>query len=372
MSLDNAWGREVFAFAIALQNLLWGATQPVTGMLADKYGAPKVIAIGGVLYTLGLTLMAFSHTSWMLSASLGILIGLGLSGTSFSVVFGAVVRAVKPEQRSRAMGITSAVGSFGQFAMLPGSLGLIQNFGWSMALLILALLIAVIIPIGLIMHTEKQGAHPIEVKVTAREALSQAMAHKGFWLLCFGFFVCGFQVVFIATHLPAYLLDRGLGASVSTTALALVGLFNIFGTYYAGVWGGMYRKPILLALIYALRAVAIGAFLLLPLTLWSAYAFGAVIGLLWLSTVPLTNGIVASIFGVQNLAMLSGIVFFFHQVGAFLGSWLGGLLYDRLGSYDAVWLTAIGLSVIAALLNLPIRDTALVKTALTPPILEKM
>ncbi len=356
MTVDNSWGREVFAFAIALQNLLWGIAQPFTGMIADRYGAPKVIAIGGLLYTVGLILMATAQSSWLLSSSLGILIGLGLSGTSFSVVFGAVVKSVKPEQRSRAMGIVSAVGSFGQFAMLPISMGLIQNVGWSHSLLFIACLIALIIPLGLMMRNPYASLPDNIVRVTAREAFARALTHKGFGLLCFGFFVCGFQVVFIATHLPAFLLDRGLGSSVSTTALALVGLFNIFGTYYAGVWGGIYRKPILLSWIYALRAVAIIIFLLTPLTTVSAYAFGAVMGLLWLSTVPLTNGIVASIFGTQNLAMLSGIVFFFHQVGAFLGSWLGGVFYDRFGSYDMIWLMCIALSVIAAVSNLPIRE----------------
>jgi MFS family permease len=362
MSVDNGWGREVFAFAIALQNIIWGVSQPFTGMLADRYGAARIIAVCGVLYGLGLMMMAFSTTSLSLSLSLGVLIGLGLSGTSFSVVFGAVVQSVAPKNRSKAMGIASAVGSFGQFAMLPGAMGLIQSMGWIHALLCLAVLASVLIVLGAMMRTPPKQAIQ-EAHVSVRQALREAGTHKGFWLLCFGFFVCGFQVVFIATHLPSYVLDKNLPAHVGTTTLALVGLFNIFGTYYAGLWGGVYRKSSLLALIYALRAVAIALFVFLPLSSTTAYVFGAVLGLLWLSTVPLTNGIVASIFGIQNMAMLSGIVYFFHQVGAFLGSWLGGALYDKFGSYDKVWMIAIGLSLIAAVANLPIREAPLVRTS---------
>jgi MFS family permease len=362
MSVDNGWGREVFAFAIALQNIIWGLSQPFTGMLADRFGAARVIAICGMLYGLGLVIMAFSTTSVSLSLSLGVLIGLGLSGTSFSVVFGAVVQSVEPHNRSKAMGIVSAVGSFGQFAMLPSAMGLIQNIGWVHALLCLAILASLLIPLGAMLRTPPKQAL-LEARVSVRQALREARTHKGFWLLCFGFFVCGFQVVFIATHLPSYLLDKNLPAHVGTTTLALVGLFNIFGTYYAGLWGGVYRKTVLLALIYVFRAVGIALFVFLPLSSMSAYVFGAVLGLLWLSTVPLTNGIVASIFGVQNMAMLSGIVYFFHQLGAFLGSWLGGALYDRFGSYDKVWMIAIGLSLIAAVANLPIREAPLARAS---------
>lgn len=356
MSIEHGWGREVFAFAIALQNLLWGVAQPFAGALADRFGAAKAIAAGGTLYVCGLLLMAASNSPWLLDLGAGVLIGLGLSGTSFTIVFAAVSRAVPPERRSLAMGIASAVGSLGQFAMVPGSLGLITWLGWSMALVVLAGLAALMVPLGQAL-VEQPSLHHGEPEITLAQALREALAHRGYWLLSFGFFVCGFQVVFIAIHLPAYLSDRGLSIEVGTMALALVGLFNIAGTYLAGLWGGRYSKPKLLAGIYAARAVVIVLFaFVLPVTAGTAYAFGAAMGLLWLGTVPLTNGTVATIFGVRNMSMLTGVVFLFHQVGAFLGGWLGGSIYDRTGSYDTVWIAAIGLSLAAALLNFPLRE----------------
>lgn len=356
MSEDQGWGREEFALAIAIQNLVWGAAQPLTGMLADRIGAGKAIVGGAVLYGIGLLAMAYAATPLQLSLSAGLLIGLGLSGTSFAVVFGAVSRAVAPERRSLAMGIASAVGSFGQFAMVPGTLSLIAALGWSAALIALAALAVVMVPLATAFAGDGGRSAPAASELGVRDALAEACAHRGFWLLSFGFFVCGFQVVFIALHLPAYLFDRQLPLSVGTTVLALVGLFNVAGTYLAGLWGGRMSKPVLLASIYALRAVAIALFVLLPISTWSAYAFGIVIGLLWLSTVPLTNGTVLTLFGVRNMSMLAGIVFLFHQVGAFFGGWLGGSIYDATGSYDIVWAIAIGLSIIAALLNLPIKE----------------
>lgn len=358
ISMSNGWGREVFALAIAAQNLVWGIAQPFTGMLSDRIGAGRVMLGGAVLYVGGLVLMAQPQgaTGFMLSA--GVLIGLGLSGTTFPIVFGAVSRAVAPERRSLAMGVTMAVGSFGQFAMLPGTFGLMEWFGWSGALVALSMICALILPLSLaLMERGRAGpSTPAPVGLTAREALREALGHKGFWLLSLGFFVCGFQVVFIAVHLPAFLADQGLPISVATTVLALIGLVNVAGTYYAGLWGGRYSKPRLLVWIYLGRAVAIALFALLPVTTWSAYAFGATMGLFWLSTVPLTNGLVANLFGVKNMSMLAGVVFLAHQVGGFLGGWLGGYLYDRLGSYNAAWGLAIGLSLIAAVLNLPIRE----------------
>jgi predicted MFS family arabinose efflux permease len=355
MSLEFGWGREVFALAIALQNLVWGAAQPVTGMLADRFGAAKTMIAGTALYVAGLVLMSMSTTPGALYLSVGVLLGLGLSGTTFAVVLGAVGRAVPPERRSRALGIATAIGSFGQFVMLPGSLTLIGWLGWSAALIALACVAASMAALATVLPWREHGpdAH---AGMRSGEALREALGHNGFRLLAFGFFVCGFQVVFIITHLPAFLVDRGLSLSVGTTTLALVGLANVAGAYLAGVWGGRFRKPALLAVIYAGRAVVIAAFLLLPITEVSAYVFGIVIGLLWMSTVPLTNGTVAVVFGVRNMGMLSGIVFFVHQVGGFLGGWLGGYLYDRAGSYDGVWAIAIGLSVLAALVNLPIRE----------------
>jgi len=355
MSVEFGWGREIFALAIAMQNLVWGAAQPVTGMLADRFGAAKTMIAGTALYVAGLVLMSTSATPGALYLSVGLLLGLGLSGTTFAVVLGAVSRAVPPERRSRVMGIATAIGSFGQFVMLPGSLTLIGWLGWSAALIVLAGIAASMAALSTALPWREcaPGAH---AGMRSGEALREALGHNGFRLLAFGFFVCGFQVVFIITHLPAFLVDRGLSLSVGTTTLALIGLANVAGAYLAGIWGARFRKPALLAAIYAGRAVVIAAFVLLPITEASAYAFGIVIGLLWMSTVPLTNGTVAAVFGVRNMAMLSGVVFFVHQVGGFLGGWLGGYLYDRAGSYDGVWAIAIGLSVLAAAVNLPIRE----------------
>lgn len=354
MSADFGWGRGVFAFAIALQNLIWGLAQPFAGALADRLGAAKVVIIGGILYTAGLVLMSMADSPWSLSLSAGLLIGIGLSGTSFSVILGVVGRAVPPEKRSMAMGIASAAGSFGQFAMLPGSQGLIQWLGWSAALLVLGMLVALIVPfVGLLRDKPMVVKGPDQ---TLGQALREACTHSGFWLLALGFFVCGFQVVFIGVHLPAYLVDQHLPASTGTTVLALVGLFNIVGTYTAGWLGGRMSKPRLLTGLYLLRGVVIILFLWAPVTQYSAYLFGIAMGLLWLSTVPLTNGTVATLFGVRNLSMLGGIVFLFHQLGAFLGGWLGGVVYDQTGNYDLVWQLSILLSVMAAALNWPVRE----------------
>jgi len=354
MSAEFGWGREVFAFAIALQNLIWGLTQPFTGALADRFGAKRTVIVGGVLYAIGLGCMGLADSPMSLSLSAGLLIGIGLSGTSFSVILGAVGRAVPMEKRSMAMGIAAAAGSFGQFAMLPGTLGLLSWLGWSVALMALGLLVALIIPLAAML---KDTPLPLTgQEQTLGEALREACSHSGFWLLALGFFVCGFQVVFIGVHLPAYLVDQHLPALVGTTVLALVGLFNIFGTYIAGWLGGRMSKPRLLSALYLARAVVIVAFILTPLTVWSAYAFGVAMGLLWLSTVPLTNGTVATLFGVRNLSMLGGIVFLFHQLGAFLGGWMGGYLYDHTGSYDLVWQIAVLLSLLAAALNWPVRE----------------
>jgi MFS family permease len=355
MSAQFGWGRELFAFAIALQNLMWGLAQPFAGALADRFGARRTVLTGGVLYAAGLLLMSQADSAWSLSLSAGILIGIGLSGTSFSVILGVVGRAVPAEKRSMAMGIAAAAGSFGQFAMLPGTLGLISWLGWSGALLALGLLAALILPLVAMLRDQPLPAVS-GTEQTLKEALKEACSHSGFWLLSLGFFVCGFQVVFIGVHLPSYLVDQHLPAVVGTTVLALVGLFNVFGTYIAGWLGGRRSKPRLLAGLYLLRAVVIGLFLWAPVTVTSAYLFGIAMGLLWLSTVPLTNGTVATLFGVRNLSMLGGIVFLFHQLGAFLGGWLGGVVYDHTGSYTLIWQISIALSLIAAVLNWPVRE----------------
>ena len=360
MSSDLGWGREVFAFALALQNLLWGLSQPFAGALADRFGAARVVVVGAVLYTIGLLFMGLSESALGMSLSAGLLIGLGLSGCTFSVILGAVGRAVAPEKRSMAMGIVSAAGSFGQFAMLPGTLSLLGWLGWSAALLAMGALAALMVPLGA-MIKDRPSARQVS-DLSLRDALDEAAGHRGFWLLCLGFFVCGFQVVFIAVHLPGYLFDQGLAVQVGSTTLALVGLFNIFGTYAAGWLGGIYSKPRILSWIYLTRGAVISAFILLPLSPASAYLFGIAIGLLWLSTVPLTNGIVASVFGVRHLSMLGGIVFLFHQLGSFAGVWLGGMLYDLHGDYDVVWKLAIMLSVVAALLHWFIKEAPIRRT----------
>lgn len=363
MSDEFGWGHNVFSLAIAMQNLIWGAAQPFTGALADKYGSKIVVAVGGVLYTIGLLLMAVSSAGWLLNLSVGLILGLALSATSFSVLLSAVGRAAPPEKRSLAMGIASAAGSFGQFIMLPSTLLLLQNFGWSAALVVSALLIAMIIPLAWMLKAPAfvvPNASTNQVQLSFKDILVIAKNHKPFWFLSLGFLVCGFQVVFIGIHLPGYLIDHGFNATTGTVFLALVGLFNIVGTYTAGWLGGKYSKPKLLMGLYGLRGIAIIAFLMLPLSTVTIYSFGVVMGLLWLSTVPLTNGIVANMFGIKYLSMLSGIVFFTHQVGSFFGGWLGGVNHDVTGNYDLIWLFSIILSVFGVLVHFFVDEKAVV------------
>lgn len=363
MSDEFGWGHNVFSLAIAMQNLIWGAAQPFTGALADKYGSKIVVAVGGVLYTIGLLLMAVSSTGWLLNLSVGLILGLALSATSFSVLLSAVGRAAPPEKRSLAMGIASAAGSFGQFIMLPSTLLLLQNFGWSAALVVSAILIAMIVPLAWMLKAPAfvvPNVSTNQVQLSFKDILVIAKNHKPFWFLSLGFLVCGFQVVFIGIHLPGYLIDHGFNATTGTVFLALVGLFNIVGTYTAGWLGGKYSKPKLLMGLYGLRGIAIIAFLMLPLSTVTIYSFGVVMGLLWLSTVPLTNGIVANMFGIKYLSMLSGIVFFTHQVGSFFGGWLGGVNHDVTGNYDLIWLFSIILSVFGVLVHFFVDEKAVV------------
>lgn len=355
MSSEFGWGREIFAFAIAIQNLIWGMLQPFVGAFADRYGVKRTVFISALAYILGLVLMAYANTPSALILSAGVLIGFGLSGTSFAVLLSAVGRSVAPEKRSMAMGMASAAGSFGQFVMLPGTLGLLEWLGWSAALLVSAGLIALLLPLSRMLKEDLTPADESK-KLPLRTVLKQVAGHADFWLLSLGFFVCGFQVVFIGIHIPAYLVDQHLPAQAGTTVLALVGLFNIAGTWCAGWLGGHYSKPHLLAGLYFCARLPLPCSFYLPLSEFSAYAFAVAMGLLWLSTVPLTNGTIATMFGVRHLSMLAGIVFLFHQVGSFLGGWLGGLVYDQTGSYSLVWQLSIVLSVMAALLNLPIRE----------------
>jgi MFS family permease len=356
VTLGQEWGRETFAFAIALQNLIWGASQPFTGMISDRFGAKPVIAGGAILYGLGLWVMSQVAGEVIFTLGAGVLIGLGLSGTTFPVIFGAISRLVEPQQRSLAMGVTMSVASFGQFAMLPIGLGLMTGLGWQGALIVLSLLALAMFPLAFGIRKAQAPVLSTGEDVSFTQALRDAFGTRDFWLLSLGFFVCGFQVVFIAVHLPAFLADEGIVSGVAMTVLALIGLVNIAGTYYAGLWGGRHRKPMLLSWIYLGRAVVISAFVLLPVTSTTAYIFGALMGLFWLSTVPLTNGTVAAIWGVKHLSMLGGIVFFAHQLGSFVGVWMGGWLYDRTDSYDVAWGVAIVLSLIAAVINWPITE----------------
>ncbi|WP_180127264.1 MULTISPECIES: MFS transporter [unclassified Acinetobacter] len=364
MSDEFGWGHNVFSLAIAMQNLIWGAVQPITGAFADKYGSKIVVAVGGALYALGLLLMAVSSTGLLLNLSAGLILGLALSATSFPVLLSAVGRAAHPDKRSLAMGIASAAGSFGQFIMLPSTLLLVQKLGWSSALVVSAILIALIIPLAWMlkapMYVAPNATNTHEASLTFKQILQLAWEHKPFWFLALGFFVCGFQVVFIGIHLPGYLIDHGFNATTGTIFLALVGLFNIVGTYTAGWLGGKYSKPKLLMGLYGLRGIAIIAFLLLPLSTWTIYAFGVIMGLLWLSTVPLTNGIVANMFGVKYLSMLSGIVFFTHQVGSFFGGWLGGVNHDMTGNYNAIWIFSIVLSIFGVLVHFMVNEESVI------------
>lgn len=363
MSTELRWGRETFALAMAVQNLVWGASQPFAGMIADKYGSGRVAAGGAVLYVIGLVLMAYPVAQWSFVLATGVLIGLGLSGVSFSVILGVIGRRYSPEKRSLALGIGAAAGSFGQFALLPLTQWLITHLGWRGALLAMAAVGLAMVPLALGV-VERQAAHAAGVRQqSAGEAFREAVSHRGYVLLTLGFFVCGFQVVFVGVHLPAYLADRGFAPHVAVIALALVGLFNIFGTYVAGWLGGRMPKRWILSAIYFGRAVVIALFVWLPISLVTVYGFAILLGFLWLSTVPPTNAIVAQIFGVQYMSMLGGLVFLSHQLGSFLGVWLGGRLYDATGSYDLVWWISIALGVFAALVNLPVRETAIARTA---------
>ena len=369
ITLDNGWGRETFAMTIALQNLIWGAVQPITGALADRYGAFKIMVAGGILYALGLAGMAISSDVLNFTLAGGLLIGLAQTATTYSVVYGILGRNVPADKRVWAMGITAAAGSFGQFLMIPAEQGLLTAFGAQDALLMLALMASLMIPTAFMMR-EKNFIHTHNLgDQTIKQALKEAISNPSYRYLTLGYFVCGFQVVFIAVHLAPYLKDLSsnypaLGAPVvATTALALIGLFNIFGTYGSGILGQHFPKRYLLSAIYLGRSIAITAFILLPPTPMSTYIFAAIMGFLWLSTIPLTNGIVAQIFGVKYLTMLSGLIFFSHQLGSFCGAFLGGYLFDQTGSYLIVWEIAIGLGVFAFLVNLPVKERAIHRVA---------
>jgi MFS family permease len=369
MSSVHGWERDVFALAMAIQMLLWGAAQPFAGALADRYGAVHVLSAGALIYALGLAAMAYSSTPALLHLTAGMVIGFGLAGSSFAIVIGAFGRLMPPEWRTLAFGAGTAAGSFGQFLFSPLTVALIDRFGWQDTLLIFAAVVLLIMPLSLALALPRgaaasaAGAAPPQ---SVAQALSEAFGHRSYVLLVIGFFTCGFQIFFIAVHLPAYLVDRGLAAEVAGWTLGVIGLFNIIGAIAAGWLSGFIPKRYILSFIYFGRAVAILVYIMLPPSPVTTLVFGAVLGLLWLSTVPPTSGLIAVMFGTRWLAMLFGFSFFSHQVGGFLGVWLGGLLFVRTGSYDAVWWLAILFGVLSAVINLPIVEKPVVRPAAVP------
>lgn len=358
----QGWTRETFAFALAVQNLSWGVFGIFAGMAADRFGAFRVIVGGALLYGLGLVGMALSPTGFLFTMTAGVLIGAAQAGTTYAVIYGVIGRNIPAEKRSWAMGVAAAAGSFGQFLMVPVEGLLISGLGWKEALLVLSGAVLLIAPLALgLREGGFAGGQPARREQTIAQALREAFKYPSFQLLMAGYFVCGFQVVFIGVHMPSYLKDKGLSPQVASYALALIGLFNVFGTYIAGSLGQKIAKRKILATIYLSRAVVIAVFLAAPLSPLSVYIFASLMGLLWLSTIPPTNAVVAQIFGIQHLSMLGGFIFFSHQIGSFLGVWLGGYLYDRTGSYDIVWYIAIALGVFAALVNLPVREAPITR-----------
>lgn len=365
VELEIGVGREAFGLAIALQNLLLGLAQPFVGALADRHGAGRVAAAGGLLYAVSLVLASQAAGAFGLQMTLGTLLGLAMTGVTFVVVLGAVGRFVPAEKRGLAFGIVTAGGSVGQFLLVPAMQIAIAGLGWRGALLAGAALSAamIVLAAGIAGRPSAAPSASAVPQQSIKEALRQAGGHSGYWLLNVGFFVCGFHVAFIATHLPAFLADQGLDPSVGARALALVGLFNIFGSYAFGLSADRLRKKNVLAAIYFGRAVVIAGFLAVPFTPLSATVFACAMGFLWLGTVPLTSGLVGQIFGVRYLSTLFGIVFMSHQIGAFFGAWAAGLLFERTGSYDLAWTVSIVLAIIAGVANLPIRDAPLARPA---------
>ena len=359
VTMDRGWSRETFAMALAVQNLTWGIAQPFTGMVADRYGSAKVIVAGLACYALGLAGMAHAATPAAFLWTAGVCIGIALSGTAFAVIYGALSRLVAPERRSWALGVAGAVGGLGQFTMVPAAQWLIGGWGWVAALLSFAVACALLLPLALPLREpagRSQGAASPGADLSLSAALREAFSQPGFWLLNLGFLACGFQLAFIGTHLPAYLMDKGLHAADAVAALAIIALANVMGTYVCGMLGGHHRRKHLLAGIYLIRSAAIALFVLLPLSAWSVYLFAAVMGFVWLGTVPLTNGLISQVFGVRYITTLFGFVFFGHQLGSFLGVWLGGVVFEATRSYDLIWLGAMALGLLSAALHWPIDD----------------
>ena len=357
MEVDLGWGRESFGFAIAMQNLVWGISQPFVGALADRFGSGRVIVIGAVVYMLGLVGMATSESVLMFTLSTGLLVGLALSGTGFAVVLGAVARAVSPERRSFMLSVAGTIGGFGQLLMIPYAHGFIGGFGWIVAFLVLAATAALIIPLAAAL-TGRAADNDTEcvAEQSFGEALAEARQHSGFWFLNMGFFVCGFHIAFILTHLPAYLADEGYSANMGALVLIIIALFNIPGALVLGKLADHYRKRSILGILYLVRSGLLVMFVLLPTTPATIIVFGAGMGLTWLATIPLTNAVVAQLFGVRYVATLFGIAWFVHQLGSFFGAWVGGMVFDLMGSYDLLWWFAAWLGITAALLHWPIDD----------------
>ena len=366
LSSANHWGRDVFAFALAVQNLLWGVGQPLGGIIADRFGSVRVLCGGALLYALGLALMAHATSAPLLDLSAGVLIGFGLAGCSFPVVLAAFGKIVPLQYRSIAFGFGTAAGSFGQFLYSPVAVALMDTFGWQQTLIIFAVSMLAVLPLSTALATPPSELTHGASSQSLRQALGEAFAHRSYVLLVLGFFTCGFQLQFITVHMPSYLVDRGLSAQVGGWTIATIGLFNIVGSVMAGWLGDRMPKRYLLSTIYFLRAAAILAFISFPVTPVSCIVFGAVMGLMWLSTVPPTNGIIALMFGTRWLATLAGFAFFSHQVGGFLGVWLGGIVFDRTGSYNMVWWLAILFGVLSALINMPIVEKPVARLAAAP------
>jgi MFS family permease len=366
MSSEYGWGRDVFALALAIQMLLWGAAQPFVGAVADRYGAVRVLGIGAVIYAIGLAAMAYSTTPGMLHLTAGVIIGFGLAGSSFTLVIGAFGKLIAPQWRSLAFGAGTASGSFGQFLFSPLAVALIQAYGWQNTLVIFGAIVLLIIPFALALATPDravQGAGAAAPEQTVRQALGEAFATRSYVLLVLGFFTCGFQIFFITVHLPAYLVDRGLPVEIGGWTIGTIGLFNIIGAIAAGWLAGFWPKRYMLSFIYFGRAIASLVYILLSPNEVTTLVFGAVLGLFWLSTVPPTSGLVALMFGTRWLATLFGFAFFSHQVGGFLGVWLGGIMFERFGSYDMVWWLAILFGVLSAVINLPIVEKPVARLA---------
>jgi MFS family permease len=366
LSFSLGWGRDVFALAIAIQNIVWGIGQPFAGAVADRFGAVRVLWAGALLYAAGLALMAYSDTPATLHLTAGVLIGFGLSGCSFNIVIGALGKLLPEQWRSLAFGFGTAAGSFGQFLFSPLARGLIDGFGWQTALLAFAGIMLLVLPLALVLATPRAEAVAVGMPrpQSLTQALSEAFRHRSYVLLVLGFFTCGFQLAFITIHLPTYLIDRGLSADAGAWTIGVIGLCNIVGSLTAGWLGNYMPKRYILAFIYFTRAAAVIVFISLPITFTSAIVFGAVTGFLWLSTVPPTSSLVAVMFGTRWLATLFGFAFFSHQVGGFLGVWLGGLLFEQTGSYDIVWWLSVVFGIASALINLPIVERPVERVAI--------